>query len=144
MRSSAEMSLKQSSRDMLLSLRQSIESVLGRIIHEEVSGALKADQLAEVLVHVIDKALDQKTDIAAVEIVMTKKDKDHLEKSLLSKLQKKIKEPITFKSSDDLSGGFTISFDSGKSSFDFSDVSLAQYLGNFLNAHVARIVKESL
>ena len=144
MRESAEISLKQSSRDMLLSLRKKIETILNRIIHEEVSGSLKSEQLAELIGLVIEKALDQKEEFDAVQVALSKNDLEHIEKGFVAKLQRKLKEPIEFKASDDIGGGFTISFDGGKSSFDFSDESLAQYLSRFLNSQVAKIVKESV
>jgi V/A-type H+-transporting ATPase subunit E len=144
MRASAEMSLKQSSRDMLLLLRKRIEAVLNRVVHEEVSGALKPEQLIELIAVVIDKAMEQKSSFDVVDVSVNKKDLEHLQKGMIAKLQKKIKEPIEFKASDEISGGFTISFDGGKSSFDFTDHSLAQFLGQFLNTQVARIVKESV
>lgn len=144
LRESTEMSLRQSSRDMLLSLRKNIESILNRIIHEEVSASLKPEQLAEIISRVIEKALEQNMEIASVEVALHKKDLDHLTKGTLVKLQKRLKEPIEFKASDDVGGGFTISFDGGKSSFDFSNESLAQYLCSFLNTQVAKILKESI
>jgi hypothetical protein len=48
------------------------------------------------------------------------------------------------RSADNIRAGFTISFDQGKSCFDFTDESLAEFLGQYLNEHVTKILKESL
>jgi len=143
LKESTEMSLKQSSRDTVLSLRARLEEILKKIVYQEVADALKPDQLAEILERVMEKALHQKAEVASIEVALNAKDLEQLKKSFIAKLQKKIKEPINFKASDDIASGFTISFDGGKSSFDFTDESLAKYLGQFLNAQVAALVKEA-
>ena len=61
----------------------------------------------------------------------------------MQKLQEKIKKSITFHSSEGLKTGFTISFDQGKSSFDFSDTSLIEYLGEYLKKEIFELLKET-
>ena len=67
-----------------------------------------------------------------------------LKEGFIGKLKEKIKQPIVFQSQEDINAGFTISFDKGQTRFDFSDQSLAQYLGGYLNNEVAAILKDSL
>ena len=66
-----------------------------------------------------------------------------MEDHFIAKLKKELKQPIQFESDDDMETGFAISYDSGKSSFDFTDKSLAKYLSQYLNARVAELVKEA-
>ena len=79
-----------------------------------------------------------------VSVYTYSKDEQKLGASFVSKLQKQVKGQISLRSSDDTSGGFTISFDGGKSCFDFTDESLAQYLGTFLNSQISSIVNNSV
>ena len=69
-------------------------------------------------------------------------DLEKLQKGLMAKLQQDVKKGVTFQSTE-IAKGFTISFDGGKSYFDFSDASLAEYLSAALNPEVANLLKEA-
>lgn len=133
--------LEQAARDMLLSLRRQIEAALQKIIAQEVSAALPPEQLAAILSDVIKNTVKGE---GKAEVVLSEKDFKKLKDTVLAKLTKEIKGEIVFKSADDIGGGFTISYDAGKSSYDFTDENLAQYLGSFLNTQVATILKDSV
>ena len=109
----------------------------GVLILSEFAGA--AEELQEALL-VNPFNIQETAEVIKTAIEMPKEEKQQRFQSL----KKKVKEPIVFKTSDEISKGFTISFDGGKSSFDFTDESLAQYLGRFLNSQVAQLVKDSL
>jgi len=47
-------------------------------------------------------------------------------------------------SGEEISGGFTISFDSGKSCYDFTDKALADYIGTYLKPKLNQILQESI
>ncbi len=135
---STEMALKQSARDTLLALRKEIEGVLQKIVAKETKTALSPEQLAEILKEVIKASASD----SAVEVTLSASDSKKIKEGFMAKLQKGIKEPIAFKSSDGITSGFTISFDEGKSCFDFSDASLTAYLGSYLNEQVASLLSE--
>lgn len=140
---STRMALKQASRDTLLSLKKEIERLLIQIIKKEVAGALSPEQMGKMIEIAVKSAVDAKTVEGQVVIDLNKKDLEKLQGSLTSKLQQQLKQGIRLQSSGDVSGGFMISFDSGKSSFDFTDESLAKYLAAYLNTQTAALIKES-
>ena len=76
-------------------------------------------------------------------VALSPADYEKLRQGVISKLQKEIKDPIKFQSSEDIHKGFTVSFDGGRSSFDFSDTAMAEYLGSYLSQEVAQLLKES-
>jgi hypothetical protein len=43
-----------------------------------------------------------------------------------------------------MSGGFTISFDSGRSCYDFTDRALAAYIGTYLKPKLNQILQEAM
>lgn len=139
MQESTQMALKQGSRDTILSLRKEVENILHQVIAQEVSAALSAEALANILTVVVKDYLGSKD--GDVQISLNDKDAKALKDGFLAKLQKQIKGEIKLQASGDVGRGFTISFDKGKSSFDFTDESLAQYLSNFLNAEIAALLK---
>ena len=75
---------------------------------------------------------------------VNKADADKLKNGLFKKLQDQLKKPIAFESTADVEKGFIISFDGGKSSFDFSDDSLAEFLSIYLNEEIASLLKKSI
>ncbi len=135
--------LQQVSRDMLLNLRGKIEALLNAIVREEIKGSLKGEVLAKVIEEVI-KHFSNKNKIEDIKVILSEADYNALKKDALGKLQKKIKEGIKFVPTDNIGAGFLISFDGGKSSFDFSEESLVDYLMPSLNAEVAEIIKAAI
>ncbi|HQP10056.1 MAG TPA: hypothetical protein PKV41_01580 [Candidatus Omnitrophota bacterium] len=133
---STEMALKQSARDTLLALRKEIEGALQKVVAKEIKDALSAEQMADILKEIIKKSSGE----SPVEVALNPADLQKIKAGLLAKLQKEIKQTITFRSNDGIRSGFTISFDEGKSRFDFTDESLIAYLSSYLNAQVAALL----
>ncbi|VAW19349.1 hypothetical protein MNBD_BACTEROID05-685 [hydrothermal vent metagenome] len=143
MQESTQMALKQSSRDVILSLRKEIEGTLQGVVSNEIKDSLNADALSTILTEIIKDYLKGKKE-ESVEVVLSKANADKLKDGFIAKLQKQLKNPLTIKSSADVGAGFTISFDAGKSNYDFSDSSLAEYLSSFLNDRVSDLLKEAV
>ncbi len=141
---SARTALQQSGRDMLLSLRKEIEKTLRGIVTAKVGEALTAETLSHMIREVSRKAMEQDLAGKGLEVVVNPQDFKSLGNGFLAELQKQLKKPLDLKSADDIGKGFTISFDQGKSRFDFTDASLADYLSAYLNEQVAALLKESV
>lgn len=137
-----EMALRQSSRDMLLNLRQEIENMLKPLISAKVQAALTPEQLAGLIRTMVD-GYAARGDGGTAEVSLNEKDVKPIADGFLSELQNKLKGGVTLSPADDIAAGFTISFDQGKSSFDFSQESLVEYLGGYVNDYVAAVMKAS-
>lgn len=139
----SRMALQQSSRDMLLKLKKEINSILNKIVQQQVSGALTPENLSQIIESTIKSYFKASSGEHDVRVSLSPADCEKLKHGFIAKLQKEIKDPIKFQSSEDINKGFSISFDGGKSSFDFSDTAVAEYLGSYLNQEVANLLKES-
>ena len=139
---SAKAAVTQASRDMLLDLRKKIQETLNKIILKETTQALTIEQMADVLKTVIQNFMDQSAG-SKVEVELNQKDLDAVSGSVMAKLKEDVKKNIEIRPSEDIGAGFTVSFDSGKSSFEFTDVSLAEYLSMYLNPQVAELLKDA-
>jgi vacuolar-type H+-ATPase subunit E/Vma4 len=53
-----------------------------------------------------------------------------------------MKKRIILKPTDEISSGFTISYDAGKSLFDFSGEALAEYISAYLKPELNKILKD--
>ncbi len=142
MQKAAEVSIAQAGRNSILSLRKEIETMLKGLVLKQVRDALTPQQTASILEGVIKQYV--KDGSSSVVITLSDAEARTVKDGLLAKLQNEFKKPVVFKTSSEMSKGFVVSFDGGKSSFDFSDASLAEFLSAYVNEDVARILKTSV
>ena len=134
--------LAQAGRDLLLSLRKEIDAMLGRIEVSDIQQALTPEALFKLLLEVVrNYSSGESSDIT---VFLNKEDLETLEKIFLHKLREETKKKIIMKPAEEISGGFTISFDSGKSCYDFTDKALAEYIGIYLKPKLNQILKEAI
>lgn len=134
-------SLKQAGRNLLLDLRQEINSMLDKIVHAALRQALSPHEMAKIITALIkDYEKQGKEEII---VSMNKDELKSLEKEILAGLKEEVKKGVILKGAQDISGGFLISYDSGKSHFDFTQNALAQHLGQYLKPQLAELLKEA-
>jgi V/A-type H+-transporting ATPase subunit E len=130
--------LSQAGRDLLLVVHQELNSMLSRLIVQEVRDSLTPEHMYKILSSIIHTACKQdKTEIV---ISMGKEDAHVLEGSFLAKLKEETKKEIVLNPSEGIRAGFIVSFDAGKSQFDFSDKALCEYLGTYLKPKLKEIL----
>lgn len=140
MEEGAKVSIKQVSRDLILSLRKEIEAMLGRLIVSQVHKALGPDEMAKTIAKLIkDHGSVEKGGII---VSLNKDELKKIEEWFLRELAGEARKGITLKASEDIHGGFAISYDSGKSHYDFTDKALAEYMASYLKPRLAQILKE--
>ncbi|MCX6681555.1 MAG: hypothetical protein NTY71_01015, partial [Methanoregula sp.] len=105
--------LAQAGRDLLLSLRKEINAMLGRIVVSDIHQVLTPEALYKLLSEVVrNYSAGESSDIT---VFLNKEDLETLEKKFLHKLREETKKKIILRPAEEISGGFTISFDDGKS-----------------------------
>lgn len=139
----SQMALTQAARNTLLNLRKEIESILKKIVLQNVGEALSSEQLFHLLEVAVKNYLQTSSNGASMEVSLNPQDAARLKEDFLAKLKQHIKQPVHVKASDEMGKGFVISFDGGKSSFDFSDESLAEYVSAYVNQELAKLLKEA-
>lgn len=142
MQKAAEVAIAQAGRNSMLSLRKEIEVMLKNIVLKQVRDSLTPQQTVAILEGVIKQYVKENS--SSAQITLSPADAQEIKDGLIAKLQKELKNPLVFKTSSEMAKGFAVSFDSGKSSFDFSDASLAEFLSAYVNDEVARILKTSV
>ncbi len=131
--------LKQAGRDLMLSLREEIKQMLDKLVTQHVQKALAPDEMGRVIASVVREHI--RPEIDGIAISVSKEDLEKLERSLFSELGQKAKEGITLTSSDEIHGGFIISYDNCKSHFDFTDRALSDYIALHLKPRLAAILR---
>lgn len=131
--------IAQAGRDLLLSLREEINAMLQRIVVSEIRQSLTTEALFGILSELIKGyGIKHSGDIV---VLLKKEDAEALEKKFLHKLKEETGKGIILKTSEEITGGFSISFDSGKSCYDFSDKALAEYIGAYLKPKLSQILR---
>ena len=141
MQEGAHASLKQAARDLLLTLKKEINAVLDRLILLDVRKALEPKEVVKIISAFFKESVDKEG--GDIVISLSSNDAKEVEKALLGELAGQIKKGITLKASEDIGGGFTISYDAGKSHFDFTDSSLAAYVASYVKPRLGELLKES-
>ena len=139
MEKSARTSLEQAGRDLLLALREEIDAMLNRLVSAHLRQALTPRELINIITTLIKNSSADKKDII---VSLSKNDLKNLKKSFLGKLRDATKQGVTLKASGSIHGGFVISYDSGKSHYDFTDKALTQYLGLHLKPELAAMLEK--
>lgn len=133
--------LKQAARDLVLSLKDEIKKIFNRIITSESARSLSPEEIAPILKDLIERYVDKSEEISDIKVLLKKDDLEKLKNTFIAKLKDKVKEGIEFRPSPNINAGFSISFDKGKSFFDFTDEGLQEALGAYLNPELAKLFK---
>jgi vacuolar-type H+-ATPase subunit E/Vma4 len=134
--------LAQAGRDLLLSLRGEINAMLGRVVVSDIRQGLSAEALFRLLSEIIrNYNAKERSDII---VSLNRKDLELMEQHYMDKLRHEVAKGITLQPGEDIQGGFTISFDNGKSYYDFTDKALAQYIITYLKPKLKKILEEAV
>jgi vacuolar-type H+-ATPase subunit E/Vma4 len=131
--------LTQAGRDLLLVLRQEINSMLDRLIAKEVKDALSVEGLFKILNNIVKGSGEHAKE--ELIIYVNNEDAKALKENFIAKLKQEAKREIALRPSESIQKGFIISFDSGKSQFDFSDKAMAEYIGSVLKPKLKEILQ---
>jgi V/A-type H+-transporting ATPase subunit E len=137
MQESSRVALQQAGRDFLLELRNQIQSLLERVILMRVREALTPQELAQIISGLLQGSVTQESSVV---ITLNPADLEKLTSAFAGGVKEEMKKGIVLQGADDIRAGFTISFDSGKSHFDFTDESLAGYIKTALKPKLAEIL----
>ncbi|MBU2102304.1 MAG: hypothetical protein KKF80_02825, partial [Candidatus Omnitrophica bacterium] len=141
-RASSDANLAHAARNTVISLRQEITAILHRLLTLDVRKALRPEELVTIVAALINRCpLAQQ---GSVVVSLSKDDCAYLESSLFGALAEEMKTKIVLKTSDDIDAGFVISFDAGKSHFDFTDKALTEYMSIYLDPKLNQIMRGDL
>ncbi|MFH1202004.1 MAG: hypothetical protein V1674_03840 [Candidatus Omnitrophota bacterium] len=133
-----EDSLRQASRDLILVLKEELAHLFDRILKQEISRDLSPEFLKQLITKMIDKWTPKEG--VSLEVVLSKKDKEDLEKLLLSSLKTEVKKGIEIKIGQTIDKGFSIGIKGENLYYDFTDESILEALKQFLNPAISEML----
>lgn len=135
---SANASVKQAGRDVVLTVRKNLSDIFNRLLKAETDKALSANVMEEIIVNTINKL--NKTEAGNFTVEIPEKDSDALQKVLTSRLSEEIKNGLEIKAARNMEKGFFISSKDGSAYFNFSDEGIAEALSEYLNPKLAVLI----
>ncbi len=135
---SGKSALKQAERDAVLVTKERITEILNNVFKKEISEKLKPD----VVVELIKKMVENSGDDQKMKALVSQQDVDKLEKLLVSKAQKGLADSVEIKVDRGVSKGFRIGKKGEDVYYDFTDESIAEFLREFLNPSIQKMLSE--
>ncbi len=101
---------------------------------------LTIEETGKLIAHLLKecKAKDKGDVIGSLK----KEDAEKLAGVLIPELSDELKKSLVLKPSEDIRGGFTISYDHDKSYYDFTDKALSEYIGSYIRPKLFSILKD--
>jgi len=133
--------LQQASRNLVLAFKDEINSLLSRIINEQVSANYNEDILKNTLPELLKAWAAKGSDNMAV--ILPEAELSKLQGFFKDKLAGELSKGLELKSNRKLSCGFRISNKEGSVYYDFSAEAVADLLSTYLNPKLAELLKEA-
>ena len=142
MEKASEDAIRQASRNLVLSFRDSITKELSALINAESEKAYSSDLLAKLIPEAV-KAWVSKSEAGEVSVLLNEKDLKSLESNLTAALKAEIAKGLTLKVDNSINGGFRVGVKDGAAFYDYSAEAVAELFSAYLNPRVAAIMKEA-
>jgi len=138
LKSNSQDSLKQASRDLVLALKEELIALFDRILKNKAGEALSTEFMAGLITKIIGKWSPK--DSITWEVLVSKADKERIEKALIVSLKNEAKTIIEVKVSKAIDKGFRIGIKGEDLHYDFTDQSILEALEEFLNPSLLTIL----
>lgn len=135
----AREAMRQSARDLLLSLRERVTALFEGVIKQKTSEALDTEKLGEIIRTVAEGYVSSGG--GEVEVLLNEKDQDRLSEGMLEELKKKLSAGVEIKVDRKIKHGFKIGGKGEHSFYDFSEEAISEAFYNFLNPRIREMIK---
>ena len=133
--------LQQASRNLVLAFKDEIQSLLNKIINDNVSANYNDDILKNTLPELLKSWAQKGSDNLSV--ILPEAEHGRLQGYFNEKLKAELGKGLELKSNRKLTSGFRISNKEGSVYYDFSAEAVADLLSAYLNPKLAGILQES-
>jgi len=134
--------LEQASRNLVLVFKGEIQSLLDKLVSEQLGVSYNTDVLKSVLPDLLKAWGTKNTDSLAVLVPSASLGK--LQAYFKTKLAAELKKGLELRSDSSLTTGFKIAKKDGSAYYDFSAESVAEMISAYLNPQLAEILKNSV
>jgi len=136
----AEKAIRQSSRNVILSLREEIQKYFDRILASAIAESLTPEELSASIREVIKKGAAAVGGDPEIEVSLSPEDAKKIAGDLVARFKNAAAGKIEIKPVPGIGAGFTVSFDGGKSSYDFTDTGLRELISTYISPQLKDII----
>ena len=133
--------LVQAGRDLLLSLERRIVLLFEGVIKAATQEALGGEGIVQILTALVSAWVEKNS--PDIEILLSPKDYQKLEKGLQSRLAAELKKGVVIKPHPSVEAGFRIGEKNGSAYYDFTVEGLAEILAATLSPRLAELLKKA-
>jgi len=138
LQNSGKSALKQAERDAVLVTKEKLVKILDNVFKQQVGEELKP----EVLVKLIEKMAKNFGDDAKMQALVSQQDAKELKDLMLEKTNKALADSLEIKVDRGISKGFRIGKKGEDVYYDFTDESITDFLREFLNPSIKKMLSE--
>jgi V/A-type H+-transporting ATPase subunit E len=132
--------LSQASRDLLISVGQGVENILGNLAVETAGQALTIETVQQMLIKLAEAYVGRSDRDRRLEVLLSPADQALLVAFFKDRYHDRLQQGIEIRGDERVLKGFKVSFDGGHLIHHFTQEAIAEALANFLRPHLADIV----
>ena len=139
---SGEDALRQASRNVLISFRESLAKELEAVLKSSITETYSSSALCEL----VKKAIEAWTTNPGAEnisVLLNSKDLKTVQDMLLSGVKESLIKGVTLKPDDSFDGGFRIAVNRDGAYYDYSSQAVAQMMSVYLSPRLTELLKEA-
>lgn len=137
----AASTIRQASRDIVLALKDELQERLRTVVKECIGDAMTPEIMGKLVLEMAQSFLAGKSgNDAGVDVLLSKKDLESMEKLLKGSLGKNLKSEPNVSIGHDFAAGLKIGFKGNDLFFDFSDEALAEMICVYIGPRLAAII----
>ena len=133
--------IKQAARDIILTLQSDLDSRLKNLVQASLGEALSPEVLGQIVLKMAEKYLSGTAE-DSIEILLSAKDAEMLEKGLKAGLLADLKANPEIKISGSVASGLKIGIKGSDLYFDFSNDALTEAICNYAGPKLAAAIKD--
>ena len=138
LKDNSQKAIIQAVRDATLSLKEEIKNLLDSILKQEIQRSLSDDVIKELILGIAKGWSKDRQ--GALEISLSKQDKDRLEKLILSKFKSELASGMTLKVNPNINKGLYIGIKGKDFHYDFTDEAILEILKEYLRPFIVKMI----
>ncbi len=138
-----EAALRQASRDVVISLKKSLEEALEGALSPVVKAGMSSDSIANVIEAMVKGFVANGFDLGkGVEVLLSEADKNALEASAFAALKNELSTEVVLKPVKGISGGIKIGVVGEDAKFDITEETVTELLCAYLSPQLVTVIQE--
>ncbi|MBP5671599.1 MAG: hypothetical protein J6X49_04350 [Victivallales bacterium] len=138
-----EEALRQAARDMMLSLKQQLQSRVRTAVLQLMNSSLDAQQLPNIIAQIVQSYLQKEGAEENLELLVNPQQLDTLSNAVKSMLAENLKGRCEFSPAPSVNNGFKLAFSDNDVLYDFTDQALADAIASYVGPRIASVLSSN-